>query len=86
MFNPNKVGLVIGVLIGGWHLAWSAMVLFGWAQPILDFIFWAHMIRPVYIVKSFDPMAAITLIITTAALGYTSGLLGAMVWNKLHGR
>ena len=40
------------------------------------------MIRPVYIVKSFDPMAAIT----TAALGYTFGLLGAMVWNKLHGR
>jgi hypothetical protein len=39
MLNPNKVGLVIGVLIGGWHLAWSATVLFGWAQPILDFIF-----------------------------------------------
>jgi hypothetical protein len=84
MVNPNKVGLVIGALIGGWHVIWSALVLLHWAQPILDFIFWAHMIRPVYIVKSFDPAAAITLIIITAALGYILGFLGAIIWNRLH--
>jgi len=84
MVNPNKVGLVIGTLIGGWHLVWSALVFLGWAQAILDFIFWAHMIRPVYIVKSFDPAAAITLIIITAALGYILGFLGAIIWNRLH--
>jgi hypothetical protein len=27
MTNPNKVGLVIGALIGGWHLVWSILVL-----------------------------------------------------------
>jgi hypothetical protein len=86
MVNPNKVGLVIGALIGGWHVIWSALVLLHWAQPILDFIFWAHMIRPVYIVKSFDPAAAITLIIITAALGYILGFLGAIIWNRLHRR
>jgi hypothetical protein len=86
MVNPNKVGLVVGALIGGWHVVWSALVLLGWAQPILDFIFWAHMIRPVYIVKSFDPTAAITLIIVTAAIGYIFGLFGAMIWNRLHRR
>jgi hypothetical protein len=86
MVNPNKVGLVIGALIGGWHLIWSALVLLHWAQPILDFIFWAHMIRPVYIVKSFDPAAAVTLIIITAAFGYILGLLGAIIWNRLHRR
>jgi hypothetical protein len=37
--NPNKVGLVIGVLIGGWHFVWSLLVLIGCAQPILDLIF-----------------------------------------------
>jgi hypothetical protein len=43
------------MLIGGWHIAWSLLVLIGWAQPILDFVFWAHMIKPVYFVKPFDP-------------------------------
>jgi hypothetical protein len=86
MVNPNKVGLVIGALIGGWHLVWSALVLLHWAQPILDFIFWAHMIQPVYIVKLFDPAAAVTLIIITAAFGYLLGLLGTIIWNRLHRR
>jgi hypothetical protein len=86
MVNPNKVGLVIGALIGGWHVVWSVLVLLHWAQPILDFVFWAHMIQPVYIVKSFDPAAAATLLIVTAALGYVFGLLGAVIWNRLHRR
>jgi hypothetical protein len=86
MVNPNKVGLVIGALIGGWHLIWSALVLLHWAQPILDFIFWAHMIRPVYIVKSFDLSAAVTLIVITAVSGYVFGFLGAIIWNRLHRR
>ena len=64
--NPSKVGLVSGALIGGWHFVWSLLVLLGWAQPILDFIFWAHMIKQVYFVKPFDPVAAVTLIVITS--------------------
>jgi hypothetical protein len=84
MTNPNKVGLVIGALIGGWHVVWSLLVLIGWAQPILDFIFWAHMIKPVYFVNPFDPVAAVTLIVITAAIGYVFDSLGAVIWNRLH--
>ncbi len=84
MTNPNKVGVVFGALIGGWHLVWSALVLLQWAQPILDFIFWAHMIRPVYVIKPFDPSAAVTLILITAASGYVFGFVGAIIWNRLH--
>ena len=47
MTSPSKVGLVIGALIGGWHVVWALLVLIGWEQPILDFIFWTHMIKPV---------------------------------------
>lgn len=83
MTTANKVGLVIGALIGGWHLVWSLLVLIGWAQPILDFIFWAHMIKPVYFVKPFDPLAAVALIAITSAIGYFFGFLGAVIWNRL---
>lgn len=86
MANPNKVGLVVGALIGGWHFVWSLLVVTGWAQPIIDFIFWAHMIKPVYFVKPFDPMAAVALIVITAVIGYAFGFLGAAIWNRLHRR
>ena len=82
--NPNRAGLVVGALIGGWHLVWSLLVLLRWAQPIIDFIFWAHMIEPIYVIKSFNSLAAITLIVITAAIGYIFGFVGAIIWNKLH--
>lgn len=84
MANPNKVGLVIGALIGTWHVVWSLLVFLSWAQPIIDFIFWAHMIKPVYFVKPFDPVAAVALIVITAVIGYVFGFFGAIIWNRLH--
>lgn len=84
MINANKVGLVFAAIIAGWHVCWSLLILMGWAQPFIDFIFWAHMIRSIYIVKPFDPVAALTLVGVTAAMGYVMGYFGAIVWNKLH--
>jgi hypothetical protein len=34
------------------------------------FHFWAHMIQPIYVVKPFDLLAAATLIMITAVIGY----------------
>jgi hypothetical protein len=82
--NLNKVGLVIGALIGGWHLLWSLLVLIGWAQPLMDFVFWGHMIEPIYVVKPFDPLAAVSLGLITAVIGYVFGFVGAIIWNRLH--
>ena len=84
MANPHKLELVIAALIAGWLCVWSVLVLIGWAQPILDFVFWAHMIKPVYFVKPFDPMAAVVLIVITAVIGYIFGFVGAIIWNRLH--
>jgi hypothetical protein len=76
--------MVVGALIGGWHACWSLLVLLGLAQPIINFIFWAHMIEPIYVIKQFDPLAAITLVLITAVIGYVFGFLGAIIWNRLH--
>jgi len=84
MANPNKVGVVIAALIGGWHIVWSLLVLCGWAQRMIDFIFWAHMIRSIYVVKAFDPVAALTLIVISLVMGYLFGYVAALLWNKLH--
>ena len=84
MANPNKVGLVIGALLGGSHVFWSFLVVAGWAQPFIDFIFWAHMIRSIYVVKAFEPIAALTLILITSMMGYVFGYVGAVLWNRMH--
>ena len=67
-------------------MVWSLLVLIGGAQPILDFIFWTYMIKPVYVVKPFDPIAAVALIVITSVIGYIFGFLGAVIWNRLHRR
>lgn len=42
------------------------------------------MIKPVYFVKPFDPVAAVALIAITSVIGYVFGFLGAVIWNSLH--
>jgi hypothetical protein len=42
------------------------------------------MIKPVYFVKPFDPMASVVLIVITALIGYVFGFFGAIIWNRLH--
>jgi hypothetical protein len=44
--------------------------------------FWAHMIQPVYVVKPFDPLAAVVLTVITGLIGYGFGFFGAIVWNR----
>ncbi len=84
MNQPKKVGLVFAALLGGWHVVWALLVLIGAAQPVIDFIFWAHMIRPLYIINGFALLPAVVLVVITSGLGYVLGYLGTILWNKLH--
>lgn len=84
MTNANKVGLVFGSLLGGWHLVWSLLVWSGFAQAIYDFILWAHMIHLQIVVGPFEATAAVTLVVVTAVTGYIGGYIGALVWNRFH--
>ena len=82
--SPQKTALTLGVFVGGVHVVWSLLILLGWAQPLLDFIFWAHMIANPYQVMSFDVTACLTLIVVTFCVGYGIGWIFATLWNILH--
>lgn len=84
MTDTNKTGLVFGIFFAGIHIIWSALVLAGWAQPVVNFVFWAHMVNPSPVVMTFDITAATTLVAITAVLGYVVGRIVAIVWNKIH--
>ncbi|MCX7067591.1 MAG: hypothetical protein NTW85_07870 [Methylococcales bacterium] len=30
--HPNRAVLILALLLGGWHFAWSLIVAMGWAQ------------------------------------------------------
>ena len=82
--NPKKAGLALGSVIGGWHALWSLLVAAGWAQPVIDFVFWMHFIKPVYVVGPFNALTALILVAVTALAGYALGYAFGAVWNRIH--
>jgi hypothetical protein len=84
--SPIKSGLVLGSVIGVWHLVWSLMVAVGWAQALIDFVFWMHFIKPVYVIEAFNPTTAIVLVVVTSAIGFVLGAVFAVFWNWFHNR
>jgi hypothetical protein len=82
--NVGKAGLVLGAVIGGWHLCWSALVALKWAQPVIDFIFWIHFIKPIYVIEPFNVTRAAILLIVTAGVGFLFGSVFALIWNTVH--
>jgi hypothetical protein len=81
--NVHALGAAFAVLLGCSHLGWSILVLLGWAQPILDFIFWLHFLEPPYRVGPFGPGRALALIAVTSGIGYALGAFAGIVWNRL---
>ena len=80
----NHTGLVLGLLLGSFHLLWALLVATGWAQALMDFIFWLHFIKPVYVIEAFDPLRACGLVLITGAVGYAIGCAYALLWNRIH--
>src|SRR6476661_6634303 len=82
--NVFKAGAVLAAVTGGFHLFWVLMVAAGWAQSVIDFILWAHFIKPFYVVDLFEPVRALILLGLTTAVGFLMGLGAACAWNGLH--
>jgi len=82
--DPVKTGLAVGKLVGGLHVVWSILVALGWAQPLVNFSQWAHMISTPVVVKDFDLSAAVTVVIVAALIGCVIGYVFAKIWNWLY--
>lgn len=79
--DANRVGMALGALLGGWHLLWAVLVAAGWAQAVMDFVFWMHFLNPAWRVGAFQPGIAAILVIVTSTLGYAIGYCLAVLWN-----
>jgi len=80
----NHTGIALGCLLGAMHLGWVALVASGVAQPVVDFVFWLHFIRPVWVIEPFEPIRAAGLVALTGAIGYLIGSAFALLWNRTH--
>lgn len=80
--NAWKLGLVLGVFLGGYHLAWALLVAVGWAQPVLDFILRVHFIAPVWKVTPFNLGDAALLVGATGGIGAVAGWLIGLMWDR----
>jgi hypothetical protein len=82
MINSIKAGITFGALLGVSHLSWAMLVALGWAQPLMDFVFWMHFIRPVYVIQPFSPSAAVVLIIVTTVTGFVIAFVFGVIWKQ----
>ncbi len=82
--SVSKAGIALGIVFGAWHVCWSILVALRWAQPVIDFVFWVHFIKPIYVIEPFDIVRAIILLVVTSGVGFVFGALFALIWNWFH--
>jgi hypothetical protein len=80
--HPHSMGLAFGAFLGLWHTFWALLVWIGAAQWLIDFIFRLHMIAPPYRITGFNLLTAASLVLVTASIGYVSGLVIGLIWNR----
>lgn len=84
--NPARTGVALGAVIAAWHALWCLLVLVGAAQPLLDFVFWAHSLKSAFVVEPFDAVRAVVLLVVTFLIGWAMGAVFAVAWNRVHRR
>jgi len=82
--NPVKSGFALAALFGLWHLLWAICVGVGFAQLLINFVFWLHFLNSPFAVAAFHWSTALLLVLVTSAIGFFFGFVFALVWNWLH--
>jgi len=86
VLNVSNTAIATAIVFGGYHLLWSILVFIGYAQRVIDFVLWAHFIKPVYTIEPFEISRAAVLLLLTTVVGYVVGGGFAIIWNALHRR
>lgn len=84
VLSTKRTACTFALLLGGFHLFWAILVAFRWAQPVSDFLFRIHFIRPVYVIEPFQLGLAVVLVAFTTGVGSVLGWCFAALWNRLH--
>ena len=71
-------------LLGATHLSWALLVALGWTQSLMDFVFWMHFIRPVYVIQPFRLSTAVVLVVITSVSGFFIAFIFGVISNALH--
>ena len=70
-----QAGLVWGLSLSSIHLIWLILILLGWAQPLMEFVFKLHMLNSPFQVQPFNWTFAVGLLFLTFTVGALSGIL-----------
>jgi hypothetical protein len=84
--HAHSLGIAFGVFLALWHTLWALLVWMGAAQWLLDFVFGLHMIAPPYKVVAFRFGTAVALVLLTACIGYVTGFVIGVIWNRCAAR
>lgn len=81
--SQSKVALVVAAFLGGFHLLWAVLVATGYAQAIMDWVYWVHFLNNPFVLDVFDPTRAAMLVVFTSVVGYVGGWIFATLWNSM---
>ncbi len=84
--DVGTVAFVVGLFTGGIHLLWSLMVMLGWGQTYLDWIFGLHFLNNPFTVAAFNMSSAVVLVVFTFIVGYLLGWIFTWIWNRMIAR
>lgn len=81
--NPKQTALFLGTFVSLIHIVWSVLVLLGFAQILVDFIYWLHFLNNPFSVQSFEVSRALILIVITFCVGFGVGFVAGSLWNTV---